>query len=206
MPKAIAPCARSVERFGAAPAYGQLTERTQSVWSGARRAVPARLRRNLVERGHPRASDSPAPRASDSRQLRAWASDPGERLAWASEQTSQMHATPLHLVVVVRKARDAGMSVRRLARRRDSNPRPGDPKSDARGSPVRALFRAQPGCPNDPDWAELRVSMVLTFRMSLVPTPARRRIRCPPSSPVSEAHRRSSAGTVYRDLDMTPGR
>ena len=87
--------------------------------SGRKRCPPpvhARHRRKLVERGHPRASDSPASRDSDSRQLRAWASDPADRSGWASEQTSQMHATPLHLVVLAMKARDAGMSVRRLAR------------------------------------------------------------------------------------------
>ena len=54
--------------------------------------------------------------------------------------------------------------------RRDSNPRPADPKSDARGSRLAPLFRAQPNRSNGPGLAEIRVSMVPTVRRSLVPT------------------------------------
>ena len=71
--------------------------------------------------------------------------------------------------------------------RRDSNPRPADPKSDARGSAFAPLPRAQPGLSDGSDWVEIRVSMVLVSRRSLMPTLAAARVRCTPDRRVSGA-------------------
>jgi hypothetical protein len=54
--------------------------------------------------------------------------------------------------------------------RRDSNPRPADPKSDARGGRLAPPFRAQPICPNGPDCGGIPVSIELTFPISPMPS------------------------------------
>jgi hypothetical protein len=73
--------------------------------------------------------------------------------------------------------------------RRDSNPRPADPKSDARGSALAPLSRAQRSRPSGPDWGEISVSIELAFPMSLMPTLAAPKVRCTRHGRVSDARR-----------------
>ena len=54
--------------------------------------------------------------------------------------------------------------------RRDSNPRPSDPKSDAREAALDGLIRAQPSRSTGPTVIDSRVSLMPAPGMSLMPT------------------------------------
>ena len=86
--------------------------------------------------------------------------------------------------------------------RRDSNPRPADPKSDARGSALAPLSRAQPRRPSGSVWVEIQVSMVLVSRKSLVPTA--KSAECQMHAPVSPECLMLAAGSRHGQSTGSP--